>query len=92
MWVIFFAELYYILKVETGTEYPDVSLGFQHFINTYRNSIGDIHTPKYTYVIDDNTSKFINKDVMVFCVWSVWLINQILNLIVLLNFLIAVIS
>ena len=62
---------------------------------TYRNSIGDISTPDYTSWLslsDTDNWEMFQKYSMVLVVWLVWLANQFLCLIILLNFLIAVIS
>lgn len=99
MWILFFAILYWILKVEIDSgdeEYLNLPNFFKYFFMTYRNSIGDISVPGYTNwdksLSNDVTSEFTSKNFMIFLIWMVWLVNQFVNLIILLNFLIAVIS
>lgn len=62
-------------------------------MQTYRNSIGDISAPKYEFWIETeyDGNNFAPK-LMIFLIWSIWLFNQFLVLIILLNFLIAIIS
>ena len=91
MWIVFFAILMFILRVETGDDYDGLAVIFQYLFMTYRNSVGDISTPGYAY-LDSFAEVTSVKNFMLAVIWIVWLVNQILNLIILLNFLIAVIS
>jgi len=63
----------------------------------YRNSIGDINAPEYGYWLDviDNSNEsdgHFGASYMIFICWFIWFIHQYLVLIILLNFLIAIIS
>ena len=58
---------------------------------TYRTSIGDIQDPDYSGWIDLDTGEW-NKNIVVGVIWFVWLMTSFINVIILLNFLIAVIS
>ena len=59
-------------------------------MQVYSNSIGNIDAPYYPTWTNDiqNTENWI----IIAMIWCVWVINQIFNLIIMLNFLIAVIS
>ena len=98
MWITFFTVCYQTLKVEISSadeDYPNVFSFMQYFLMTYRNSIGDISAPGYSNWMkksDDVTSQYLEKNAAMTFIWIVWLANQFLNLIILLNFLIAVIS
>jgi hypothetical protein len=63
---------------------------------TYRDSIGDISIPGYEKWDEafekDTPENNANKFLIIIMIWAVWLLNQFMCLIVLLNFLIAVIS
>ena len=61
-------------------------------IQTYRNGIGDISAPDYSYWdngVNEKDNKFY---IMLAYIWMIWLGNQFFILIIMLNFLIAVIS
>lgn len=66
-------------------------------IYTYDNSIGNINNPHYEYwrtnfdQVGENTNHGM-PNVMIYLIWSVWFLNQWLVLIILLNFIIAIIS
>ena len=98
MWVTLFTVCYQTLKVEISSaeeDYPNVFTFMQYFLMTYRNSIGDISAPGYSNWMEkssDVTSELIEKHAAISFIWLVWLANQFVNLIILLNFLIAVIS
>lgn len=99
MWVFFFAILYYNLQIEIDSaesEYLKVFEFGQYWLMTYRDSIGDISIPGYgewDKIYDDNNNQDrAKKYVIILLIWIVWLLNQFMCLIVLLNFLIAVIS
>ena len=60
---------------------------FGFFILVWENSIGNINAPDFTDDVDMEKDK--NR---IFAIYFVWLLNQFFVLIILLNFLIAVIS
>lgn len=98
-WIIFFTVCFQTLGVQINnddSEYPNVALFAKYFLMTYRNSIGDISTPHYTNWIErydaEDFWENLMQDTLISLIWLVWLLNQFLNLIILLNFLIAVIS
>ena len=93
-WMFYFCQFYKISGVvfDDG-DYPEVGSMFVNILQTYRNSIGDIAAPTYPlwedFIAKDNVwqGKF-----MIFVIWTFWFIHQYLILIILLNFLIAIIS
>lgn len=91
LWVLFFATLQGILQVGVGEDYDGLAMYFSYIFMTYRNSIGDITTPTHPYLDNLDETQSV-KNLMIGLIWSIWLVNQVLNLIILLNFLIAVIS
>ena len=61
---------------------------------TFRNSIGDLAPPDYSFWLDEdkvNISSTV-KVIMIYTIWVIWVLKGIIMIIVLLNFLIAVIS
>lgn len=77
-------------------DYPTLKLLAVHF-QTYRNSIGDIGTPQYDYWTYyhrhfDKSVMFGYGQCMIYLIWILWYLNQFFNLIILLNFLIAIVS
>ena len=84
-----FSILYKILGVNIGiSNYPGMNDFGMFFMNTFENSIGNVSTPDTKlWNNSDNPSQFENS-----LIYSVWLGNQFLTTIVLMNFLIAVIS
>jgi hypothetical protein len=88
-----------------GFDYNKVPTMVMNAIQLYRNSIGDIATPGYDYWSNniDAIEKAAKTDtpalygtgrsyIMICIIWSIWFLNQYLVLIILLNFLIAIIS
>lgn len=75
--------------------YPAVGETFGMILYSFRNAIGDFTTPNYDYWLDPekmgNVSQ-VNKNAMIGLIWTIWFTNGILQVIMLLNFLIAVIS
>jgi hypothetical protein len=93
--VTFFAFSFRVLGVNfSADDYANVPGFVVTFMTTYRNSIGDIQAPGYAKW-DSDTNPDLgrwNRDAIVGTIWTVWLFNSFVNLIILLNFLIAVIS
>lgn len=58
-------------------------------ILSFRNSLGDVSLPKYDKWLAQNTYQ---SQIVIYLLWILWFINLFLMLIILLNFLIAVIS
>jgi hypothetical protein len=64
------------------------------FLQTWRNSIGDIGVPTYPYwsamIMDEQQE--LKARMMIALIWFIWVTQQLLILIILLNFLIALVS
>lgn len=98
-WVIFFAFIYMILGAdfnvgEKADDYKSMTQIEINFIGVFRNSLGDISIPGISYWL---TRKEINGDAIwasffIHAIWIIILLNTVLTLIVLLNFLIAIVS
>jgi len=84
-----FAILYKILGVSIGnSNYPGMNDFGMFFMNTFENSIGNVSNPDVKiWTNSDNISQLETT-----LIYSVWLSNQFMTTIVLMNFLIAVIS
>lgn len=94
-WIYVFVLLNKILGAEfSDGDYPEFNEFFVMIIQTYRNSIGDIAPPTYDLWTEENTLKdYPNTSTfMILVIWVAWFMNQYFNLIILLNFLIAIIS
>ena len=97
--ISFFTLCFFTLKVDIqdgAQDYKEVNLLTQYFLMTYRNSVGDIKTPQYDkwqlFFNENDTKQRVGKLTLISLMWIVWFLNLNLNLIILLNFLIAVIS
>ena len=73
-------------------EYPGFSQRVVHSMQAYRNSIGDLAAPVYETWLSHAEESPKTSWMMIYAIWFMWLLNQYLVLIILLNFLIAVIS
>jgi hypothetical protein len=96
-WILIFSFLYRIAGIDvpnTGddAEYPEVNNFILFIIQIFRNSIGDLKVPDYTFWNARMTESRVVSLVMIAYVWFLWLINIMLMLIILLNFLIAIVS
>ena len=75
------------------SDYRNVNIFMVYFLQTYRNSIGDIAAPDYSFWTTRGAAgELYSSRIMVFFVWLLWFANQFFVLIILLNFLIAIIS
>ena len=88
---------------ELSTKYPHVFLFMTYLINQWRNSVGDIVDPEYDVWLSiafdgsgegtHNHGKYYGYAYTVISlIWIVWLLSMLFNLIVLLNFLIAIVN
>lgn len=80
-------------------DYPKVALWFADFIQVFRNSIGDIGTPGYAYWLNWSgedataaTELSFTQSCAVNVIWFSFLFHEILMLIIMTNFLIAIVS
>jgi len=102
MWTLIFTICFKALQTEVpvgaGTSYPDVGPIFGQILQTYGNSIGNIVPAAYdsvTAVLTKDTSTAmaqVEARILIALIWFVWLMNQYVNLIIMLNFLVAVIT
>ena len=98
MFVLFFSTVVMILELDIDPldkSYPGMLDGIRITVQTYRNSIGDITTPNYSkWLTLEQQNEISHEDLeyVMGLAWMFWILNQIITLIILLNFLIAVIS
>ena len=88
-----------VLDPEDGDDYPmypGVTKFLSAFLQTWRNSVGDIALPSYPYWTalfkGDDYAQTIPAGSMILLIWIQWFVNQYINMIIMLNFLIAIIS
>ena len=93
--VVFFHFAFVILSVEFDNPdepvYPGMNSAVIVFMGSYRTSIGDIQEPAYDKWIEGDHGP-VERGFIVAAIWIIWLMTSFINLIILLNFLIAVIS
>jgi hypothetical protein len=70
-----------------GHGYPDVSPFLVYMSLVLENTVGNIFNPTY-----DFWNGFKQKELFIYLIWVVWFFNQLIMLIILMNFLIAVIT
>lgn len=97
MWILFFSTFFLISGVAFDDgDYSEVSPFFVNILQTYRNSIGDISPPLYPmwvlYIKSGDPSLVLQGNLMIGIIWVFWVLHQFMIVIILLNFLIAVIS
>jgi hypothetical protein len=85
------------MKVQNAEDYDHVDASIALILQNFRNSVGDIAVPTYDYWIPDKDSTvgypLANFQIgMVGWAWMLFLFNEFFILIVLLNFLIAIIG
>lgn len=83
LWLITIQYLYAILGC-TVTSYPGINNFFGFYLEIWSNSIGNINPPELP-----ETGSNVGRT---YCIYLVWWFNQFIILIVLLNFLIAIIG
>ena len=99
--ITLFASGYYILGNKTGghpdsghgdgDEYGRLRMNLGIFFYSYRTAIGDLEVPNTSDwdQIEPDKSK---REFIIHFIWFIWMMQQYFMLIVLLNFLIAIIS
>jgi hypothetical protein len=100
MWMVVNTILYDISGIaifdKEDNDYHQLTYSVALILQNFRNSVGDITTPTYYYWTDpevDNGGKLIwSQFAIVTWAWVLFLLNSFFILIVLLNFLIAIIS
>jgi len=92
LWMVAFMLLFRVLGAYQSFEgaakgYPDTSPVVVYASLVLENTVGNIFNPTYTY-----WDSFEHKEVFIYLIWIVWFYNQLIMLIILMNFLIAVIT
>ena len=65
---------------------------WKHVLQAWRNSVGDIKIPDYSVWSERIEDSPWSSGMMIFIIWITWWINQYIMLIIMLNFLIAIIA
>jgi hypothetical protein len=102
IWLLIFCVLYKVLGSQDNVtdSYPDIHPFFGYLFYNFENAVGNIQNPTFTYwksiMCQEEGQKWTYKKylakILIYLIYLVWFFNQILVLIILLNFLIAVIS
>lgn len=93
MALIFFTLEMIVLNNEIDKEVQEVeSVGFffKAFLQAFRTSIGELGTPKYEDSIPNQDT--VKGKLNVYLIWIIWYFMCFFDLVVMLNFIIAVIS
>jgi hypothetical protein len=72
-------------------EAEGVGLFFKTVLQTFRTCIGELGMPKYDGILKSDSS-YLSQRVNIYLIWAVWYTQTFICLIVMLNFIIAVIS
>ena len=73
-------------------DYVGFNITAAYVVFAYRNALGDVNAPVYNYWLAETENDPFLAWGMIAMIWICWFLNQLINLIVLLNFLIALIS
>ena len=93
LWTIFFAFQFYVLdsNAEEAKEYEGIPLSASYFLLTFENAIGNIQKPSFE-IETINKSNSGLKSVLIYIIYFIWFFEQFVSLIILLNFVIALIN
>lgn len=92
MWVGLFTVLFRLQGLEIAADdYDQLGPMAIYTIQTYRNSVGDIAAPAYSFWSAQEAHPMF-KYSMIGIIWSTWFLNQFFLTIILLNFLIAILA
>lgn len=99
-WIITITALYIVMGASVGItdedSYAYIDFITASFINSFMNAIGNISTPDYTFwknMLDyDEEGSMIPVYSMIYLLWIVWTINNVIVFVILLNFFIAIIG
>ena len=93
-WMCVLLFLYIIAGFEVGhqEDYPNVLKEFYMAIQVYRNSYGDISAPSYSHWLENDHITEAGKGFFTAYSWVLFSIHEFFMVIVLLNFLIAIVS
>lgn len=79
--------------IEKQRLFPGVTRMMTNFINVYRNSLGDIAHPVYHYWTEEwYKVNSTHSAAMIYLIWLLMVVNQLVMQVVLFNFLIAIVS
>lgn len=96
-WIFVFAHLFKI----TGADFDDGDYALipqlKFVLQIFRNTIGDVAAPQYEYWQElhnsmEEKSSMSQPMLVIYTIWILWFLNLLFNMIILLNFLIAIIS
>jgi len=92
-WVVFFAVSAYILSANqtTAESFSGISIALGYFFTTFENSIGNISSPTIDFYKPISKRTLVDK-LRIYMIYILWWFAQIVLLIILLNFVIALIS
>ena len=94
-WIVMFTIFFQILGLEIFLDnYVGMKLEPAYLLYTYRNTIGDVSPPIYTYWLaqSEKEGDFYVSWLMISIIWFFWFLNQWVVLIIVMNILIAIIS
>ena len=90
-WVFIFGCWYQILGVEARTEdFPMINKFLVFFLENFKNAVANLGSPELGFW-EKQTENPAVSSVMVYICWIIWMLNQFFILVILLNFLIAII-
>lgn len=105
LWVLCFSLIFRVLGAsfddgmyedsydDDFNDYPKVPESFVYVVQNLRNSIGDLAPPSYKYWEELYSSGHEKKaQMMIFFIWFMWIVEMYVMLIILTNFLIALVS
>ena len=96
-WISLFAVMLNMLEVEfSDDDYPNLNTFMRTLIQIWRNSVGDISAPVYSrwsqMMESDLSDENKQAMMMIAIIWIIWTLHQFCCLVILLNFLIAIVS
>ena len=97
LFIAFFYAFYSISGAQfSADDYPNLNKSTIIMLQTWRNSMGDISAPIYPIwtekLASQDSGEQLQGMIMLTTIWTVWLLNQLIILICLFNFLIAIVS
>ena len=99
--ILLFSIEFTVLGVEyTNEDYPAVANVIYYYMQTFRNSLGDVAPPGYSKWVEyqefqhtmNRPWEAVYGAIIIYIIWGLWVLNIIVGCVILLNFLIAIIS
>lgn len=92
IWVAFFALSSFILSANktSAASFKPLFQAMRYFFTTFENSLGNISSPNIDFIVESKTKSV--DYIVIYMVYLLWWVAQIMLLIILLNFVIALIS